>query len=727
MFNTDKPIKSSKDDLLGRSEFAHQLAEAIILLSQDSYVVGLYGEWGSGKTSVLNLTEEALLEASSGDKKPPIIIRFSPWGYTDSGQLISQFFALFSSRLKYDKKDKKQKRAGEIIEKYAFALEYTKYVPVAGPFLSALPSLAKNIGKRIKESASSREINIQYQKGKVIEALGEYKGKLVVFIDDIDRLPNDQIRMIFQLVNSVADFPNVTYVLSFDRDIVARALTEVQNCNGSEYLEKIVQVPFALPEISESRLQELLLSRLDSLFSDTFQELFDEGHWTDVFLNCVQPFTKSLRDIYRLMNVLEFKYSPLKNDINPVDITGITALEVFLPELFNWIKANKTLLTTSFDNYSDFIPESIEEKKREWLQTLSSLSSSSPEVLAKAISSLFPKFSCMITPAYDSTSASELRRSFRIAHFDRYDRYFTLLMGSTLLTLVNRSQSYKDMSKDDLVMYLNKMLKKELLQDYLVDTRDSIEEIPIARLPIFIESLYSIVAEIPEEKLRFIGESTKGVCKHLIVKMLNKISDENQRLTLFLSLLEHSAVENLLACADIIYIIERYQNRLGGNHTADYQVIFNSVSLEMIEVHYCNLLKEALKDYNILNSIDFGIASLLWKSLDEEGYHSHMEALFTEKINILLYVARIAKRAYSSNIGASFVFELGNDFNEFVTVETARNTLLAALSDRSFFSLSSELQVRLASFLLFTAKPMGIHDLVSVREAESWIAEQKVL
>lgn len=57
-------------------------------------------------------------------------------------------------------------------------------------------------------------------------------------IDDIDRLSNEQIQLIFQLVNAVAGFPNITYLLSFDKDIVVRALSNVQHCDGEEYLKK---------------------------------------------------------------------------------------------------------------------------------------------------------------------------------------------------------------------------------------------------------------------------------------------------------------------------------------------------------------------------------------------------------------------------------------------------------------------------------------------------------
>lgn len=90
------------------------------------------------------------------------------------------------------------------------------------------------------------------------EALKEIDFQILVVIDDVDRLPNDQIRLIFQLVNSVAGFPHMVYLLSYDKDIVARALDDVQGRRGAEYLEKIIQVPFDMPPINKYRVRSIL-------------------------------------------------------------------------------------------------------------------------------------------------------------------------------------------------------------------------------------------------------------------------------------------------------------------------------------------------------------------------------------------------------------------------------------------------------------------------------------
>ena len=98
MFRSDLPIKSSNEDLLSRSGFSIALAEAILAYSnKESIVTALYGAWGAGKSSVVNLVLERV------DKDPidsrPILVKFNPWNYSDQNQLVEQFFRSISAAL----------------------------------------------------------------------------------------------------------------------------------------------------------------------------------------------------------------------------------------------------------------------------------------------------------------------------------------------------------------------------------------------------------------------------------------------------------------------------------------------------------------------------------------------------------------------------------------------------------------------------------------------------
>src|SRR5438445_11442920 len=103
MFRPDLPIASSKDDLLARASFSGALADAILSYrNKESVATALYGAWGSGKSSVVNMVLERIKEVGSGmsAETRPITIKFNPWNYSDQNQLVGQFFRALSVSLK---------------------------------------------------------------------------------------------------------------------------------------------------------------------------------------------------------------------------------------------------------------------------------------------------------------------------------------------------------------------------------------------------------------------------------------------------------------------------------------------------------------------------------------------------------------------------------------------------------------------------------------------------
>ena len=274
MFYCDKPIESTENDLLKRNTFSKKLAKAIFSYSDSEKItIGLYGKWGSGKSSILNMIKNEIKELSivlPADNRP-IIINFNPWIYSNSTQLFSQFFKTVLAQLNEETGNQKLKIVGEVIEKYSSVLDYTKYIPVVGEYLEPIKSLISNLGVHFTEVADSN-MSLEKQKETVIESLKEHKQRIIIIIDDIDRLNNEQIVEVFRLVNSLADFPYMMYILSFDKEIVSRALSKEQNCNGEEYLEKIIQVPFDIPVASKATILEIFNNKIIDIVG---KELFD--------------------------------------------------------------------------------------------------------------------------------------------------------------------------------------------------------------------------------------------------------------------------------------------------------------------------------------------------------------------------------------------------------------------------------------------------------------------
>ena len=203
MYCTDKPIANCKDDMLNRKDFAKNLAESILNFdSKENFVIGLYGKWGSGKTSIINMMVEEILKG--GER--PVIIKFEPWNFTNKDSLITQFFKYLKSELMMSDKKKIFNNIGDVLDNYSDALDYAESIPFVNKY-SKLIKMTINFGSgRLKKYKGS---DVLTAKHKLSEKLQDQNEKILVIIDDIDRLTNEEIRLVFQLVKSIADLPNI--------------------------------------------------------------------------------------------------------------------------------------------------------------------------------------------------------------------------------------------------------------------------------------------------------------------------------------------------------------------------------------------------------------------------------------------------------------------------------------------------------------------------------------
>ena len=273
MFYSDRPINSGNEDKLNRKGFAKLLARTLVNLdSKDTFTVGLFGKWGCGKTSLVNMTLEEIenIQAEDELKKEIIIVHFEPWNFTDTNQLLTQFFIRLANEFQ-KKGDKSLTKIGKALENYSDAFGLFELLPGVGAPIAAVGKWGfSRLGQKIQKGLDERDV--LKQKNQVIQLLSAQSNRVLVVLDDIDRLNNEQIRYIFQLITSVARFPNMTYLLVFDKEIVVEALKDVQSGNGQDYLEKVIQMPIQIPNIQRSDLHNFLFEQLDKIIID-FKDL----------------------------------------------------------------------------------------------------------------------------------------------------------------------------------------------------------------------------------------------------------------------------------------------------------------------------------------------------------------------------------------------------------------------------------------------------------------------
>jgi predicted KAP-like P-loop ATPase len=351
MISPDAPIQSAKDDLLGRAGFAAGLAKAIAGVSgSDSFVVAIHGRWGTGKSSVLNLIVEqihVLNGSTESDDEKLYLMRFNPWNFADQNQLVFQFLKQFRAHLlKFETTAKKDvQRIVDTLDDYAEALAPPLELIPHGKLLSG--SLKFGLRGARKLLGSAKEIgDIFCQLSTQSAAL---KRRTVVLIDDIDRLSAAETRQIFQLVKLTARFPYIVYVLAFDRSAVADALKEVGVDSGEEYLEKIVQVSFDLPAISEATLTSFITEGIDSLLQKYKPAHFDTHRFGNLFHGGFRHAFSSVRQVRRFLNGLEFILSLIGKEVNGVDIVGVEALRTFHPRAFAVVRNHRDLFAGHID------------------------------------------------------------------------------------------------------------------------------------------------------------------------------------------------------------------------------------------------------------------------------------------------------------------------------------------------------------------------------------------
>ena len=200
-----------------------------------------------------------------------------------------------------------------------------------------------------------------------------------------------------------------------------------------------------------------------------------------------------------------------------------------------------------------------------------------------------------------------------------------------------------------------------------------------------------------------------------------RITDEQKRLDVFLRHIEQSNIETLLCIATLINMFELAQGRLAGDHIKEDEIVFSVENLSEIEALYSSKVREGLKEYNILDSKDYQIGSYIWKSLDGDNYAAYMRNLLTTDQNRLLYIARAAQISNSSRDGLTWFFRLQEDFQDFLTVEQAKETISQAINTKELFRLPPELQNRIAAFEIFSAGLFNDFGTVSDTHAQQWI------
>jgi hypothetical protein len=348
-------------DNLKRVKFARHLLDIAMRVDVNctSGVIGLEGVWGSGKTRVL-AAAEAEIEGIEVDNRP-ILIKFNPWMISGTDNLVEAFLLQMATDIGPQSKGEgslqKTASVAESLIDYAGLLGMVKnmapvanlLLPGSGHFLAIIGGVAEMFGKDAEPakaalarlSKSPEKLSLNAVKKRVGDALKELGCRVIILLDDLDRLPPKEFVCMLQMVKAVADFPNVVFVMAYDPKFAAHAVRRVLDLDedGLRYLEKIVQVPLVLPEPPASRLNKFARDRLESGI-----DMNNLPEYSRSDLNRAWPILAALmetpRDIERLRTRLMIAVPMLMMEVNIADVALLEALSLKAPALIQWVRDN---------------------------------------------------------------------------------------------------------------------------------------------------------------------------------------------------------------------------------------------------------------------------------------------------------------------------------------------------------------------------------------------------
>lgn len=518
----DQPISNSSQDQLDRADFCRYLARAISEYNiTDCIVLGLMGTWGSGKSSILNMVIEFLMKQSRNVKntKRPIIVKFNPWNYPEKNKILMQFFYNLSLKLK-SKRLKKIQKLGEKVMHYGDSFI---------PFDVTVDSLRKPISFKTRHTDKK---SIDYKKDKLTKEFSKLDNRIIIIIDDVDRLEKEEIKQIFQLTKTFGNFPNIIYLIAFDRDIVSRALSDDNMKNGEEYLEKIVQVPFEIPSIPRDKVLSILEYQLEQILSSFRGVKVNQEYWGNIYYGAIQKFFNNIRDIIRYVNSLKISLPFIINEINPIDFIGITCFQVFFPGVYQEIKNNRELLTKTNEELLgdlekdlkinvgsslDSIIESVPKKELEHVKTL--------------LCFLFPGLGKIFSRGIYGveTSLKKLQNEKRICIEDYFDTYFRLSVPDNKINKEEIERLVESSSSEvEFASMLKKLNGKGKIPIVIENLRYRMRDIPSKNVRNIINSIIDLADNFKLEE--YSNKKYENII-FLCLDLLFKLNDEEERYT----------------------------------------------------------------------------------------------------------------------------------------------------------------------------------------------------
>jgi hypothetical protein len=508
----DNPIRRPEDDVLGRARLARSFAEQVLFLDvTEGVVVGVLGPWGSGKTSFVNLTRAHL------ENLGVTVLDFNPWMFSGAEQLVESFFIELSAQLKLRPG---LAEIGKGLAEYGETFSGMGWLPLVGPWIEGARTATRMLGRllqRKQEGIGGRRVRVE-------TALAALDRPFIVVLDDIDRLTTSEIRDIFKLVRLIANFPNVIYVLAFDRVRVEDALAE-QRIPGRDYLEKILQVTVDLPPVPASLLNNQILQTIEQALTGVDKTgPFDPNVWPDVLVEVIRPLVRNMRDVRRYAAAIRGTVGELDGQVALADMLGLEAVRIFLPDVFRHMHgAVDGLSTTSGIHYGS--REDPPHLKAQ-INGLLEAAGTHTDVVRAMIQRLFPAAQRHIGGMnYGSDFKARWLTERRVAHEDILRFYLERVVGEGLQAFTDAEQAWARMADGEALNSHLRSLDVERRQDVIASLEMYEEQFRPEHVVPGVVVLLNLLPELPERKRGMLDLDTRMVVGRVVYRLIRSLKD----------------------------------------------------------------------------------------------------------------------------------------------------------------------------------------------------------
>jgi len=466
IYSVDAPISNPNLDEFNRREYSERIAKTIASRKESkSLVIGIYGKWGEGKTTVLNFIDSELKRDND-----IVTIFFNPWMFPSETELFIAFYSELAKGLRKSLPTSWEK-IGEAITAYV--------APFAG--LLDRADSAEKIGKLFSS------VRLEELRDRIGMFLIEQNKSVIVFMDDIDRLDKDEIHAIFRLIKLSANFENIVYVLAFDPEIVEDALSEryfsKKKTAGQNFLEKVVQVPINLPKIPTTDLRRFCYKQVDNAIQLNGFELTETEiqEFTRGFITGIEIMLETPRMAIRYGNMLNFSLPLVKGEVNSSEFLLIEAIRAFYPDAYEVIKDNRDAFTAMNLGGMNSYPSEKEEIKKTAEKAFNDLSDDAKSNLKRLLITLFPRLKTVFeNTIYGSEWDKTWAEQKRIASDKYFDRYFTYSIPSgdvSDIRIENFIKTLEDIDPKELIKTLSNELSQQNAEIFISKLHQKIERI----------------------------------------------------------------------------------------------------------------------------------------------------------------------------------------------------------------------------------------------------------